>query len=187
MKKWKKVTASLLTASALLMSVPSGSSAQASLDYSIFQMPQSGILKVGARGEIVKILQRALNQELKAGLTVDGVYGSKTKSAVLKFQKQYKSLKDTGIYDKSTHAELSKKVNSFGFANMVLKQGSRGEAVRTLQKGLNKVGIRISVDGVYGPATKAAVLKFQKRYPDVKDTGVFDESTRNLLDKVLHD
>ncbi|AZV43491.1 hypothetical protein BAOM_2882 [Peribacillus asahii] len=33
----------------------------------------------------------------------------------------------------------SLKINSYGFAKVVLKEGSRGEAVRTLQKGLNEL------------------------------------------------
>ncbi|WP_409302849.1 peptidoglycan-binding domain-containing protein [Peribacillus sp. SCS-155] len=187
MKRWKSVTASVITASVIMMSIPSVIGAQENLNYSIFTMPKAGLLKVGSHGSNVKILQRALNKVIKSGLAIDGVYGPKTKSAVLTFQKKYKNLKDTGIYDRSTHAELSKKVNSFGFSNGVLKEGSRGDAVRSLQKGLNNVGFKLVVDGEYGPKTKAAVLKFQSRYPDVKDTGMFDTATKNLLDKALND
>ena len=96
-------------------------------------------------------------------------------------------MKDTGIYDRSTHEALSKEINSFGFENVVLKEGSRGEAVRTLQKGLNQLGYSLKVDGHLGPKTKAAVIKFQKQYPELTPNGIFDTKTRNLLDKVLHD
>jgi N-acetyl-anhydromuramyl-L-alanine amidase AmpD len=41
----------------------------------------------------------------------------------------------------------------------VLKEGSRGAAVMTLQRLLH-----ISSDGIFGPATKAAVVKFQKAH-----------------------
>ena len=187
LKKWKAITASILTASVLFMGVPSETSAQENLNYSIFELPKSGYLNQGARGENVKILQRALNKVVSAGLAVDGVYGAKTKNAVLKFQKTSKSLKDTGIYDRNTHKALSEKINSFGFSNVVLKEGSRGEAVRTLQKGLNNLGYGLTVDGSFGPKTKAAVIKFQKRYPELTPNGIFDAKTKNLLDKVLHD
>ena len=91
-----------------MVGVPLGASAQENLNYSIFDLPKSGQLKQGDRGENVKILQRALNQVVSAKLVADGVYGQKTKNAVLKFQQTSKELKDTGIYDRSTHDALSK-------------------------------------------------------------------------------
>ncbi len=46
----------------------------------------------------------------------------------------------------------------------LLRQGSRGGAVRTLQAGLNEVfPRRLAVDGVFGPRTEAAVRDFQRR------------------------
>ena len=99
MKKWKAFIASILTAIVLLVGVPLGASAQENLNYSIFDLPKSGQLKQGDRGENVKILQRALNQVVSAKLVADGVYGQKTKNAVLKFQQTSKDLKDTGIYE----------------------------------------------------------------------------------------
>ncbi|SDN04754.1 Peptidoglycan-binding (PGRP) domain of peptidoglycan hydrolases-containing protein [Fictibacillus solisalsi] len=182
----KKMIASVLTASALLMGVPSVAGAQTAPDYSIFQLPKSGVLKSGDHGENVKILQWALNKVMNAGLKADGIFGSKTKKAVIAFQKSAKLVPD-GIYGKKTHAALSEKVNSYGFPEIVLKEGSKGNAVKILQKALNEIGSSLSVDGIYGPKTKAAVLKFQKKYPELKDTGVFDAPTRILLDKVLHD
>ena len=44
----------------------------------------------------VKNLQRALNQVYNAGLTVDGVYGQKTKEAVIKMQKHLNDKKPVG-------------------------------------------------------------------------------------------
>ena len=40
-----------------------------------------------------------------------------------------------------------------------IRKGSRGKEVKTLQSKL-----RISVDGIFGPATEAAVIAYQKRY-----------------------
>jgi murein DD-endopeptidase MepM/ murein hydrolase activator NlpD len=45
----------------------------------------------------------------------------------------------------------------------LLKVGSRGQLVRDLQRELRRRGIRVSVDGAFGPATRAAVRKLQKR------------------------
>jgi peptidoglycan hydrolase-like protein with peptidoglycan-binding domain len=44
-------------------------------------------LAPGSRGEAVKVLQRQLNDKRRAGLPVDGLYGTSTKAAVSTFQK----------------------------------------------------------------------------------------------------
>lgn len=44
----------------------------------------------------------------------------------------------------------------------VLKRGSRGEAVRRLQRGLKEAGLRAGTDGRFGPKTEEAVRAFQE-------------------------
>lgn len=44
---------------------------------------------------------------------------------------------------------------------VVLRLGSRGEAVRALQRDLGAAGYALAADSVYGPATAAAVRRFQ--------------------------
>ncbi|UPG63350.1 hypothetical protein [Metabacillus endolithicus] len=57
MHKWKSLTATIVTASALFLGIPStGVNAQESLNYEIFEL--SSILKEGSKGEDVKIMQR---------------------------------------------------------------------------------------------------------------------------------
>ena len=56
---------------------------------------------------------------------------------------------------------------------VVLRIGSYGTAVKDLQRELRRRGIRITVDGAFGPATKRAVKRIQKRFK-MKPTGVAD-------------
>ena len=63
------------------------------------------ILKKGVSGASVKTLQKCLNKVIKAGLTVDGVFGDATYKAVAKFQKVYKISAD-GIYGNNTYKKL---------------------------------------------------------------------------------
>lgn len=54
-----------------------------------------------------------------------------------------------------------------------LSLGSRGAAVRELQRALRKRGLRVSVDGSFGPQTRRAVLTLQRRWK-MAPTGVAD-------------
>lgn len=49
----------------------------------------------------------------------------------------------------------------FGVELPVLRRGSRGEAVKAMQRYLCGYGAAIDTDGSYGPATEAAVKSFQ--------------------------
>jgi murein DD-endopeptidase MepM/ murein hydrolase activator NlpD len=54
-----------------------------------------------------------------------------------------------------------------------LRIGSEGPAVRDLQRELRRRGIRVAVDGEFGPATKRAVKLMQKRLR-MRPTGIAD-------------
>lgn len=56
-------------------------------------------------------------------------------------------------------------------APVTLRIGSTGQLVEDLQSELRRRGLRITVDGEYGPATKRAVKVMQKRFK-MKRTGV---------------
>jgi hypothetical protein len=68
----------------------------------------------------------------------------------------------------------------------VLLNGSRGYAVKVVQTALGRAGIvlRGGADGHYGPATRNAVLRFQRDHGLVP-TGVFERSTLLVLDQRL--
>lgn len=57
-----------------------------------------------------------------------------------------------------------------------LRAGSRGPAVRALQEALLAQGVRLALDGAFGPETRAAVLTFQALRGLVAD-GKVDPST----------
>ena len=59
------------------------------------------ILKRGARGELVELAQKRLNDLTKANLKVDGIFGRKTGDAVKKFKSNY-AMKVNSIIDKDT-------------------------------------------------------------------------------------
>ncbi len=61
----------------------------------------------GMKDNEVKILQTVLNKVLKLGLTVDGVFGQKTKDAVMQFQKA-NNLKADGVVGPITRGVLNK-------------------------------------------------------------------------------
>jgi peptidoglycan hydrolase-like protein with peptidoglycan-binding domain len=59
--------------------------------------------------------------------------------------------------------EIRKPALSTTFPGTV-KMGSRGDVVKTWQRQLVRVGYRIEVDGVFGPATNHVVIDFQKKH-----------------------
>lgn len=73
--------------------------------------------------------------------------------------------------------------------NVLLRVGSRGEDVKTLQRKLNKLGINAgTVDGIYGNNTVKAVKELQATFGLVVD-GIAGRDTFNLLgklDKIKH-
>lgn len=148
----------------------------------------SGPLQVGARGEDVARLQRAL---LAAGIAVpggaDGVFGLATQAAVRTFQSQ-RGLPATGVADTATLAALGLTGDQTPTPTPtptppdVLRIGATGEAVREVQQALIRAGIHVQggADGAFGPATQAAVRTFQSRN-GLPATGEVDAATRAAL------
>lgn len=66
----------------------------------------------------------------------------------------------------------------------VLKQGSKGAAVKNLQSDLVKLGYNLTVDGSFGPATRQAILKFQGDHNLTRD-GIVGPQTQNKIKELL--
>lgn len=67
-----------------------------------------------------------------------------------------------------------------------LTVGDTGDAVKTLQTKLNKVGYKLNVDGIYGDNTLKAVKSFQTKYKkELEVDGVAGKNTISKLDSVI--
>lgn len=68
----------------------------------------------------------------------------------------------------------------------VLKPGDRGADVKAVQQALNKLNFKCGVaDGIYGPKTQDAVLRFQKAYGIKPYDGIYGPKTRAEMLKHL--
>jgi peptidoglycan hydrolase-like protein with peptidoglycan-binding domain len=123
-------------------------------------------LKLGSTGAAVRDLQQDLTILKYYTGAIDGVFGAKTKDAVVKYQKD-KNLTTDGIVGIETEASVEQ--NTWIAKRPLIKQGAQGTDVKTLQSvlksaveyGVGNYGITL-VDGVFGTNTQAAVIKFQK-------------------------
>ena len=65
-----------------------------------------------------------------------------------------------------------------------LEIGSKGNEVKELQKILVKKGyLKVTPNGVFGPATKAALIKFQKAKKITPASGIFGPKTKLIINK----
>lgn len=74
----------------------------------------------------------------------------------------------------------------FVSADVPLVYGEEGQAVKTLQIHLNKLGFyELEIDGIYGPHTERAVKRFQLRHGLIVD-GIAGVQTISALHSLLH-
>ena len=161
-------------------------------------------LRVGSTGPNVVTLQVALNRisqnypAIPKVPEADGIFGSRTEASVQAFQRIF-DLTPDGIVGPATWyaivrlytavtqlSELRSQGQQFYAINWAppnaLQQGSTGEKVRQLQYMLSILAEyistipQVSIDGIYGPATRAAVLAAQRRFR-LPETGVVDAQT----------
>lgn len=147
-------------------------------------------LKTGSTGLNVQTIQTYLNRirrnypAIPAITDETGTFGNSTKNAVAKFQSIF-GLQSDGIVGKSTWyklsslyssvtrlAELDSEGDTLGIGTVppssILRQGSRGQDVITLQYLLNVIseyypGIPAPTqDGIFGSGTRQAVIDFQE-------------------------
>ena len=170
-------------------------------------------LKSGSRGLDVQTIQTYLNRirrnypAIPAITDESGYFGNSTVAAVKKFQSIF-NLTSDGIVGKSTWyklssiytavtklAELNGEGDTLGIGtvppNSVLRQGSRGQDVITLQYLLNVIseyypGIPAPTqDGIFGSNTAQAVMAFQQMMRLGADGIVGPQTWQKLYDVYL--
>lgn len=147
-----------------------------------------GTVKSGNTGTLVGIAQYALKDE-GYKLTVTKKFDAATVAAAKAFQKA-KGITVDGIIGTGTWSRLLKTTSALTspptttppspaptYKYPTLKSGSTGTTVKTAQRLLNaRAGAKLSIDGYYGSATKAAVTKFQKA-KGISATGTLGATT----------
>ncbi len=165
-------------------------------------------LRIGSTGLDVQTIQTWLGRirrnypAIPVITDAPGTFGDSTRAAVRKFQSIF-GLTSDGIVGKSTWfkisslytavtrlAELNSEGTNLGIGTVppaaVLRQGSRGQDVITLQYLLDVIseyypGIpAVTQDGIFGAGTKQAVTAFQSRMGLVAD-GIVGPATWNAL------
>lgn len=123
--------------------------------------PGQPTISPGATGNAVRRLQRALRRTPDLDLVVDGQFGPKTEDAVKQFQ-QGAGLVMDGVVGPLTWAALPD-----GGPMPTLEEGASGNVVKSLQQVL-AIGAPGAwntgpgtIDGAFGPHTKASVEAFQ--------------------------
>ena len=124
---------------------------------------------------------------------ITGVYNENTRNAVIAVQRQ-NSLPETGIVNEETWEYIySQAAGNAGvvlgtggvitepYPGEILRVGSRGDAVRTLQDYLNTLSVYsgvfpVEVTGIYGVSTARSVRGFQRRF-GLAVTGETDKVT----------
>jgi murein L,D-transpeptidase YcbB/YkuD len=138
--------------------------------------PGQPTISLGATGDAVKRLERALRRTPNLGLTVDGVFGSQLETAVKQFQ-QGAGLTVDGVVGPATWAALPD-----GGPMPALQEGSTGAVVNSLQTLLTNGAsgqwntTPQGIDGNFGPHTKASVVAFQA-WGGVAQDGVVGDQT----------
>ena len=161
-------------------------------------------LRLGSRGPNVVVVQVALNRiaqnypAIPKLAVTDGIFGSRTEASVRAFQEIF-GLTVDGVVGRATWYAIVRlytavtrlsELRSLGqqfYAiswnpENALQVGSTGETVRYLQYMLSIMadfipGIpNLTVDGIYGNATRNAVLAAQRRFR-LPETGIVDRET----------
>jgi peptidoglycan hydrolase-like protein with peptidoglycan-binding domain len=141
-------------------------------------------LRFGSRGIDVENLQRNLQGLGYYSDGITGYFGEKTRQGVIRFQ-QASQLPVTGIADFRTLQEINIRISDprGGVNPPIIQIGDRGETVRQLQEGLQKLGFFAKnelADGNFDQYTKDVVTNFQLSV-GLPNNGIVDQRTWQVL------
>lgn len=113
---------------------------------------------------------------------VGGIYLQEGKHVVMAIEKG-KNAKDISKEYKVTSIENEIEISDNKTA--LLKRGSKGNQVKTLQDNLNKiVDAKLIADGIFGRGTEIAVLFFQNKYKLIAD-GIYGSNTHTKMKSLI--
>ena len=170
-------------------------------------------LREGDTGRDVELIQRKLNRisvnypGIPKIYPTDGFFDTNTTESVKKFQEVF-GLTADGIVGKNTWYRIQFiynavkrlfELNSEGLKisdlstkyPSVLREGDSSVGVFTVQYYLNYISTFVStvsqpsIDGIFGPQTRASVLSFQKTY-NLPETGVVDRLVWDQIENVYY-
>lgn len=137
-------------------------------------------LRVGSRGESVRLMQNYLNAISAVypsvpSVVADGVFGANTQAAVIAFQRLFNLTPDGVIGALTWDAIISVYNNLSGqttpaFPGTALRVGSRGSEVQFMQTYLNAISKvfpvipSLTADGIFGTGTQSSVMAFQRLF-----------------------
>lgn len=149
-------------------------------------------LQFGDEGTFVTALQEALTELRYYKSTVDGKYGTGTKTAILTFEKKNKLTED-GIADPAllyllfegtprNYGGYKKTVKTVPpIYGMILEYGDKGEPVKQLQTRLQVLGYYTGdISGTFNSATRTALKAFQKKMGIAND-GIATTDVQTIL------
>jgi len=138
-------------------------------------------LTLGSRGRAVREVQRLLRERGFDLGGIDGIFGARTRAAVVNFQRA-NNLEVTGVVNIETWRALGRECRRPGISFCpTIRPGDRGSAVRFLQSLLQKLTYAPGpIDGIYGPDTRAAVIAFQANN-NLNPTGIVTGPTWEAL------
>lgn len=128
--------------------------------------------------------QAWLNQSRGAGLVVDGIAGPATVQAIKNYQTFLRGYGYSGAIDGDWGAGTQAAHQKYYDAYHASAANPATDWNRAIQEKLNKLGYGLTVDGIAGTATQAAVRDFQSKN-GLEVDGIAGPATNNKLDAVI--
>lgn len=160
-----------------------------------------GEVQVTPRVQLVQFFLNVLSVYYSSipPVDIDGILGHLTRTSIMEFQKTF-GLPVTGIIDNETWDSMYNSVlgifrelppnaialPSLIYPNIVFSEGSFGAGVLVIQELLAFISTRVpeipnvTLDGLFGPETKASVTAFQRMY-GLEEDGIVGKETWNSM------